>query len=382
MSHTRILDDVLDCTPVTMQPAAPRALREHRVLIPREALVALVLGSPLIAVTLSGHVVYGTWSERAHIVGGIAAFTLTVVAMLHAVFEGVLSRLSVVRRRRPARILAYVVAVLLVVVVVTLALTPVFTWMGSAELARHMVQAAIILLTYLAAVMMFKRMSERLAEERNRALAEREAALHARFQTLQARTNPHFLFNSLNSVMSLIGTDPRLAEQQLARLATLLRYSIEGSEQRYVTLRSELRSVRDYLAIEQVRFGDRLATEIRIDDELDLDTRILPMVLQPLVENAVLHGISPSVAGGRIHVMVSRTGDPRGATRLELTVDNDGEPARPSPHVGTRTSLSNLEERLRLVYGNHAALTTGPRVDGGFRARIVVPLRQPGGGAP
>jgi LytS/YehU family sensor histidine kinase len=231
---------------------------------------------------------------------------------------------------------------------------------------------------YLATMRQFKRMGERIANERNRALAERSTALHARFHALQARTNPHFLFNALNSVMSLIGKDPGLAELLLARLSTLLRYSVEGSQQRHVALGAELQAVRDYLEIEQVRFGPRLRVEIRVDRDADLAARIPPMVLQPLVENAVLHGVGPSVDGGCVEVRVAR----RGSALIELTVDDDGRCAAPSAHVGTRTSLSNLEERLRIVYGAQAMFIAGPRAGGGFRARITVPPQLPGGAAP
>jgi sensor histidine kinase YesM len=355
------------------------ARRSRRRLISRESLIAFVLGSPLVALTLSKDVLHGTWPVRARVIAGIFAYTGTIAISLYATFEGILSRLGFVKRSHPARLVAYGGAVVLVAAAATVVFEPLLGSTGiRTDPLRHMVQASVIVSVYLATMRQFKHMAERIADERNRTLAERSTALHARFQALQARTNPHFLFNSLNSVMSLIGKDPGLAELLLARLSTLLRYSVEGSEQRHVALRAELQAVRDYLEIEQVRFGPRLRVEICVDDDVDLAARIPPMVLQPLVENAVLHGVGPSVEGGRIEVRVSRGVD----ARIELTVDDDGRGSAPSLHVGTRTSLSNLEERLRIVYGAHATLTAGPRASGGFRARITVPRRLPGGAAP
>lgn len=347
-------------------------------MITRGSLLAFVLASPLVAVTLSKDVLHGTWPVRAHVVGGVFSYTLAISLALYAMFEGLLSRLGFVQRRHPARLVAYGVVVALVVAAATVAFEPLLGSTGiRTDQFRHMVQALVIVSVYLATMMQFKHMGERIADERGRTLVERSTALHARFQALQARTNPHFLFNALNSIMSLIGTDPRLAERMLARLSTLLRYSVEGSEQRHVALRAELQAVTDYLEIEQVRFGPRLRVEICVDPDVDLATRIPPMVLQPLAENAVLHGVGPSVEGGRIELRVSRRAD----ARIELTVDDDGSGPAPSPHVGTQTSLSNLEERLQIVYGGRATFAAGPRPGGGFRARIVVPGQVPGGAA-
>jgi two-component system, LytTR family, sensor histidine kinase AlgZ len=150
-----------------------------------------------------------------------------------------------------------------------------------------------------------------------------------------------------------------------------LRYSLERAEQPHVALRDELDAVRDYLEIELVRFGSRLRASVEVDEHVDLGSRVPPMVLQPLVENAVLHGIGRSVAGGAVRVTVA--GLDHG--RIDLAVDDDGPTAGAAPHVGTRTSLANLEERLRIVYGDRATLVVGPRPAGGFRARVLLPGR-------
>jgi two-component system sensor histidine kinase AlgZ len=346
--------------------------RPRRGLIPRETLLALVIISPLLALLLSKSVLHGTWQLRLRVTMGTFAYALAIAAALLAIFDGLLMRLPPVARQGRAQFVVYWLAAMLVVVAVTRAFVPVFAWMAlSFDPERRMVQGGVIVTLYLAAALLFKRMSERIADEQNRALSERAAALDARFAALQARTNPHFLFNTLNSIMSLIANQPARAEELLARLATLLRYTIERADQPHVPLRDELVAVRDYLEIEQARFGERLKIELHVAPDVNLATRVPPMILQPLVENAVLHGVSRSIGGGRVEVSVA----PHPDDRIALTVDDDGAAAGASPHTGTHTSLANLEERLRIAYGDRATLAVGKRAGGGFRAQLLLPSR-------
>jgi hypothetical protein len=346
--------------------------RRRRGLIPRETLLALIIISPLLALLLSRGVVHGPWQLRIRIMLGAFAYTLAVVAGLLLMFDGLVIRLPPRMRQGRTQFIVYWLAAMLVVLVVTRACAPIFAWMSvPADTERRTIQGGIVITLYLAAALMFKRMSERIADEQNRALSERAAALDARFAALQARTNPHFLFNTLNSIMSLIGNQPARAEELLARLAKLLRYTIERADQPHVPLRDELEAVRDYLEIEQARFGARLAIELQVAADVNLATRVPPMILQPLVENAVLHGVSRAVAGGAVRVSVA----PQPDHRIALTVDDDGAGAGASPHTGTRTSLANLEERLRIAYGGAASLAVGKRSGGGFRAQLLLPGR-------
>ncbi|MCU1278171.1 MAG: signal transduction histidine kinase, LytS [bacterium] len=347
--------------------------RPRRGLIPRETLIALVVISPLLALLLSKNVIYGTWRLRLHVTIGTLAYALALAAALLAMFDGLLMWLPPAVRQGRRQFVVYWLAAMLVVVAVTRAFVPVFSWMAfSFDPERRMVQGGVIVTLYLAGAFLFKRMSERIADEQNRALTERAAALDARFAALQARTNPHFLFNTLSSIMSLIANQPARAEELLGRLAKLLRYTIERADQAHVPLRDELDAVRDYLEIEQARFGDRLAIDICIDDDVDLAARVPPMILQPLVENAVLHGVSRSIDGGRVAVSVALNEE----DRITLTVDNDGAAPGASAHTGTRTSLANLKERLQIAYGDQASLAVGKRSDGGFRAQLVLPSRR------
>jgi two-component system sensor histidine kinase AlgZ len=163
----------------------------------------------------------------------------------------------------------------------------------------------------------------------------------------------------------LIEDDPAAAVDAVERLSDLLRYALEGSKADHVSLRQELDAVRDYLALEGIRFGDRLAYEIDVD-EAALDEPVPPFILQPVVENAVKHGVASRRAGGSILVRGRRVDG-----RLELSVEDDG-PGQ-SGATGTKTGHSDLVQRLALVYGGAAEHSAGPGPDGGYRVRLKLP---------
>ena len=202
------------------------------------------------------------------------------------------------------------------------------------------------------------------------------AEADARYQALQARIRPHFLFNTLNSLAALIGKDARSAENMVADLADLFRVALER-RQRMATLSEELELTRAYLNIEQVRLGDRL----QVDWAIAPGTETVPvplLSLHPLAENAVHHGVGQIDSGGTVRI-AARLTSVHGHPGLELTVENPVPAAEPGPH-GTRLALANLTERLRLVYGDLARLEAG-RVDAGtgetarvFRASIRIPV--------
>jgi two-component system sensor histidine kinase AlgZ len=342
-------------------------------LLPRETLLALIVASPLLAVLLSKNTIYGGWPTRLRVLVGTLAYASTMTFCLHAAFNAALARLRRGRGRPLYRIPVYWCAAMLLTSLVTVAFGPVFTWMEIApDPDRRVLQTGVIISFYLAGAYMFRRATQRIADERSRVLKERASAVEARLQALQARTNPHFLFNTLNSIMSLIGKDAEQAEHLLGRLSTLLRYSIEGADRSHLSLREELDAVRDYLAVEQLRLGERLRFTLSVADDVNLATRVPPMVLQPLVENAIVHAVARSVRGGSILVAVNMVAE----QRVDLVVEDEGAPPDASEHVGTKTALSNLRERLRILYGEEATLTTGPRPTGGFRARVIIPNRR------
>src|SRR5262245_57702765 len=193
------------------------------------------------------------------------------------------------------------------------------------------------------------------AQRRARAgeLAAGEArilAQQAQLAALRARLNPHFLYNALHSVGALVGRDPRRADQALERLGDLLRYVLDAGDR--VPFRREWAFIQDYLAFEQLRLGERLRVEA--DVEPAAGTILAPpLILQPLVENAVRHGLADRPDGGRISLGAHVEGG-----QLVLTVDDDGTGALAGE--GTGIGVSSVRERLRVLYGDAASVEAGP----------------------
>jgi two-component system, LytTR family, sensor histidine kinase AlgZ len=198
------------------------------------------------------------------------------------------------------------------------------------------------------------------------------ALAEARLQALQARIRPHFLFNSLNAVLSLMRRDPQRAERTLEDLADLFR-ELMAEGRRFVRLADEIALLERYAAIEQLRLGERM----RIAWELDSapsDALVPPMVLQPLLENAVHHGVEPATQVSDIMVRIERRGD-----RVRARIENpyhEGAPAQP----GNRMALENIRERLRLFFDAEATLESRVQ-DGRYRVEIEIPYRSGGAAA-
>ncbi|MEP6492741.1 MAG: histidine kinase [bacterium] len=216
-----------------------------------------------------------------------------------------------------------------------------------------------------------------LAESRLKTAQAEGAATRASLAAIQARLHPHFLSNALHSASALIGDDPDAAEETLDRLGDLFRYTLDCSERQTVRLAEEWKFVKDYLEIEQLRLGGRLRAEMRLDPSIG-DCEVPAFVLQPLVENAIRHGIGPRRDGGTIRVAASAT-ETRGD--IELVVEDDGLGASADAlHTTSGTGLRTLRERLAIEtkWRGHVETTTTPGA--GFTVRVRIACDGTGAG--
>ena len=209
-------------------------------------------------------------------------------------------------------------------------------------------------------------------EQEQRALHLREERLkrlltEAELKALRTQVDPHFLFNTLNTIADLISTQPQQAERMTERLAECFRYALAKHSRDLSTLDEELGFARQYLEIEQVRFGDRLRVQLSRGDALGSEA-VPSLLLQPLLENAIRHGLAPVREGGCVSVSAHREGD-----RLHLSVEDDGVGLLPNLRSGV--GLRNVQERLRTLYAQAAEFLIGARPGGrGTLVTIVIPL--------
>ncbi|HET6361723.1 MAG TPA: histidine kinase [Gemmatimonadota bacterium] len=195
----------------------------------------------------------------------------------------------------------------------------------------------------------------------------------ARLAALRARVHPHFLFNTLHAISTLVGRDVARAREMIARLSDLLRLSLERDAAQEITLREELEYIDLYLDIEQSRFGDRLEVDFAIDPDT-LDARVPNLILQPLVENAIRHGIAWLEEPGTLRIAASRANG-----RMELSIVNDlPAPATGPQEVGRGIGLGSLGQRLEALYGPDHQLEAR-RAEGRFEVRLELPFRSAGG---
>jgi two-component system sensor histidine kinase AlgZ len=208
-------------------------------------------------------------------------------------------------------------------------------------------------------------------EAERRALEARVLARDSELKALKAQINPHFLFNSLHSISSLAGSEPARARQMSILLGDFLRMTLGMSERSSIGLGEELELIRKYLAIEQIRFGDRLRLEEEIDEQA-MGCVVPPLVLQPLVENAVRHGVATMTEGGWMRLKARRNG-----ASVVMALENGFDEEAPSKR-GAGVGLQNTRRRLETLHGNRAWLETR-RGEGVFRAEVGLPA-EPGVG--
>jgi two-component system LytT family sensor kinase len=212
---------------------------------------------------------------------------------------------------------------------------------------------------------------ERKLEEQSRLLLE------ARLDALQRQINPHFLFNTLNSIASLVRSRPELAREMIVKLGNILRALLHDREA-FVPLGEELAFTDDYLDIEVVRFGEKLRVVKEIAEET-LDVVVPSMLLQPLIENSIKHGLEPRISGGTV-TLRSRIVD----GQLMLEVEDDGVGVEPGGPVtapvsglvreGSGIGMQNVRERLQVLYGDEAQVEMVSRPGRGTRVRLMMPM--------
>jgi two-component system LytT family sensor kinase len=218
----------------------------------------------------------------------------------------------------------------------------------------------LVILTYYLFVTL-SNLSEKNAREAKLESLVKETEL----KMLRSQINPHFLFNSLNSISSLTITDPEKARTMVIKLSDFMRYALSRKDEQPVSLRSELENIRLYLDIEKVRFGEKLSTEENIDD-ICLGINMPVMLLQPLYENAVKHGVYESTGGVKIFTSAFIEDG-----YLKITITNNFETEESSSR-GTGTGLLNVTRRLELVYGKNASLKIS-KENGIFTINLYIP---------
>ncbi len=193
----------------------------------------------------------------------------------------------------------------------------------------------------------------------------------ARLQVLKMQLHPHFLFNTLNAISELIYRDPDSAEKMITDLSELLRLSFNNLETQEVPLRQELDFLQKYLEIEQMRFHDRLTIRMNIDDTA-YDAAVPNMILQPLVENAIKHGLSPRSEGGHIDIAAVRS---NGSLQLSVSDDGLGVPVEGISELTLGVGLSNTQLRLKHLYGDKHKFEMLPVDPSGLTVNLTIPFR-------
>jgi len=201
---------------------------------------------------------------------------------------------------------------------------------------------------------------------------QKRLVLEARFDALQRQINPHFLFNTLNSIASLVRFRPDLAREMIVKLANLLRALLKDHGT-YVLLREELSFTDDYLDIEVVRFGAEKLRVVKELDERTLDVLVPSILLQPLIENSIKHGLEPRIEGGTITIRSRIAG-----SSVVVEVEDDGvgmmhKPASALGYQGNGIGMKNVRERLEVLYGNRARFTVVSRPGRGTLVSIEIP---------
>jgi two-component system LytT family sensor kinase len=198
----------------------------------------------------------------------------------------------------------------------------------------------------------------------------------AQLQVLKMQLHPHFLFNTLHAISTLMHRDVEAADRMIARLSDLLRLALDNEGVQEVTLKQELELLERYLEIEQTRFRDRLTVEMRIEPEV-LDARVPNLILQPIVENAIQHGIAPRRGQGRIEIDARRT---NGTLAISVRDDGRGLVLNTEGAIKEGVGVSNTRARLFQLYGADANFELHSAPEGGTLASLAIPFHETSGG--
>ncbi|MCH9692282.1 MAG: histidine kinase [Gammaproteobacteria bacterium] len=196
-------------------------------------------------------------------------------------------------------------------------------------------------------------------------------AMELRWRLLQSQLEPHFLFNTLANIQALIELDPKQAGEMLLALTTLLRQNLNNTRENWMSLADELQFNKAYLAIQKIRLGKRLQVRFDIGEKVGDNLLLPPMLLQPLIENAVVHGIEPLKKGGILHLEIKLEGE-----QLLIQIYNDGTLARSeASRRGHNIGLSNTRSRLKHFYGEAACFSIGAQKPQGVLVKLEIPCR-------
>jgi len=311
-----------------------------------KSLMILAITAQLIAMILilaTGDILSESWDEF----GLLSLFILWIVFISAAVLCGVrgkLAKLPVVW----SALIAYLLVVIITAIIAALAqyfLNHIhYQWGDRPETFGHFITRA----TSISAIMTFVTMRYFYVQQKWKQQIELES--QARIEALQARIRPHFLFNSMNIIASLIQSHPKLAEQAVEDLSEIFRATLKDTGS-MVPLKEEWRLCRNYLRIEGLRLGERL----KVDADLSMapeDAAIPMLTLQPLVENAIYHGIQSLTMGGTVKVRAIMENN-----QISITITNPvPKDSQPKPPQGNKIALANIKHRLNLLFGSHAKL--------------------------
>jgi two-component system LytT family sensor kinase len=275
-------------------------------------------------------------------------------------------RLPIVGRRRALAISSHLTFSIAVGLAKSLAENVLRAWLVGGRPYLLINNVALQALIYWALVG-FTMAIDRFGQSRARA-AEAEARLRqTQVELLRTQLQPHFLFNALNAVSELVHEDPERADAMIGLLSDLLRATLDAADRQFVTLVEELALVDRYMSIQRIRFGDRLHFDSAVDPACRM-VLVPHLCLQPLVENAVRHGVSRRPEGGRLQIVATA-----GSGEITIVVEDDGVGLTPGAPEGV--GLANTRARLASLYAGAASFTLAPRPGGGTVASLRLPVR-------